>query len=131
MYGSSLEYLVVVTVLGGQFNYLYYKIWLFLNLVLGNIVAFGVIKTINAKKIIIPWIRNETQPETLFAQVTLSNLLINFVGAVLLILFVGTKLFGVFYLVIFFMCGYLSAVSLYFIYVLRRYPEILSYRVKW
>ena len=131
MYGSPFEHSIVVTVLGGQFNYIYYKIWLFLNLFLGNIVAFLVIRTLNAKKIIIPWIRDETHPETFFAQVILSNILINFVVAILLILFVGTKLFGTCYLVIFFMCGYLSAVSIYFIHVLRHHPDILSYRVSW
>ena len=130
MYGSVFEYHFVVMVLGGQFNYLIYKVWLFLNLLLGNIVAYIVIQVLNKKKVIIPWIRNKTQPETIFTQVTLSNFLINFVGAIFLIL-LSTKLVGTIYLAIFFSCGYLSALSVYFIYTLRTHPEILLYRVKW
>ena len=130
MYGSTFEYYFVTSVMGGQFNYLFYKVWLFANLILGNLAAFIVIRTLNKKRVVIPLIRNEEQPETIFAQITLSNFLINFVGAILLIL-LGTKLFGTIYLVIFFSCGYLSALSIYFIYVLRVHPEILLYRVKW
>jgi len=130
MYGSVFEYHFVVTVFGGQFNYPLYKVWLFLNLLLGNFVAIAVIKILNKKKVVLPWIRNEKQPETFFAQVTLSNFLINFIGAILLIL-LSTKLVGTIYLLIFFSCGYLSALSIYFIHSLRTHPEILLYRVKW
>ena len=129
LYGSTSEYNFIVAIFG-EFNFLYYKMWLFLNIIFGNIVGFVVVQLINKKKIILPWIRGEEQLDTTYAQVVLSNLLINFVGAIILLL-LGLKLVGPVYLIVFFSCGYLSAIDIYFIKQLRQHPEILSYRVKW